>query len=405
MKRYVLTFTLIVAMLAVLLHPYQSDALTELQKIDRDLAKIRKDMEEANALKRKSEKTIKDNKAKTEQIENQKKDTAKTIEQLFAQIDKVGDKLVTISDKIQTTENHLRDLGTQLQDAEDRIKSRDKLLKSRVKLMYTNGFVSYIEVLLSATSFTDFLDRYDALKSIVSQDKDILEDNRKDKEELIVKKKEKDQLLAQVKKDYAQMDQHKQELLAKESEKEELVKVLSSKQQQLHQENEALEEISEEQEKLVLALTKKLSELQNKKKKIDYYKGGKLARPVASGYRITSKFGYRTDPVTGKKGAMHRGVDFGAPKGTTIVAAESGVVIRAQFVSGYGNCVIIDHGNGLQTLYGHIRPNGIKVKEGQTVKRGQKIAEVGNTGKSTGYHLHFGVIKNNDFVNPLPYLK
>lgn len=93
-----------------------------------------------------------------------------------------------------------------------------------------------------------------------------------------------------------------------------------------------------------------------------------------------------------------------APQGTDIHAAEDGVVIVAEWWSGYGNTVVIDHGDGLWTLYGHIRNGGTVVHTGQTVKRGQKIAEVGSTGNSTGPHCHFEVRENNKPVNPMNYL-
>ncbi|MGO4373532.1 M23 family metallopeptidase [Paenibacillus sp. MCAF20] len=98
-------------------------------------------------------------------------------------------------------------------------------------------------------------------------------------------------------------------------------------------------------------------------------------------------------------------MDFAAPQGTDIYAAEGGVVIISQTWSSYGECIVIDHGNGLWTLYGHIRKGGRLVSKGDTVKKGDKIAEVGSTGNSTGPHLHFEVRKNEVAVNPGGYLK
>ncbi|REK69630.1 M23 family peptidase [Paenibacillus paeoniae] len=166
-----------------------------------------------------------------------------------------------------------------------------------------------------------------------------------------------------------------------------------------------LEVISEEQEKLLVALAAKVSKLNAEKNRIkNPYSGGKLGMPINSGARVTSNFGTRNHPITGKS-HTHTGIDFGAPQGTDIFAAEGGVVIVSQLWSGYGNCIIIDHGNGLWTLYGHIRNGGLLVSVGDQVKRGQKIAEVGSTGNSTGPHLHFEVRKNEVPVNPSGYLK
>ncbi len=185
-----------------------------------------------------------------------------------------------------------------------------------------------------------------------------------------------------------------------EKDKQVLIAGLNSKEKHL-------EEISEEQEEFLITSAREMSKLLEKKNKIEssYRKGGKFLWPLPSSNRITSNYGSRKDPITGKMGALHKGVDIGAPNGTTIVAAESGTVIVAQSYGGYGNTVIINHGSGTWTLYGHIRKGGIKVKEGQAVKRGQKIAEVGSTGRSTGNHLHFEVRINEKAVDPMKYLK
>ncbi|MFA0815535.1 MAG: M23 family metallopeptidase [Anaerofustis sp.] len=113
---------------------------------------------------------------------------------------------------------------------------------------------------------------------------------------------------------------------------------------------------------------------------------------------ITDYFGYRTSPVVG----FHNGVDIGAARGTPIQAAGRGTVILASWYSTFGNCVIIDHGYGYKTLYGHM--SKILVSEGDTVEKGDVIGLVGSTGFSTGNHLHFGVMLNGTYVNPLDYI-
>jgi murein DD-endopeptidase MepM/ murein hydrolase activator NlpD len=122
---------------------------------------------------------------------------------------------------------------------------------------------------------------------------------------------------------------------------------------------------------------------------------GDFMRP--SDGRRTSGFGYRMHPILGRR-RMHTGVDFGASYGSAIRAAASGVVILAQYNHGYGNCIIIDHGNNTTTLYGHA--SALLVSEGQTVQAGQVIARVGSTGLSTGPHLHFEVRRNGVPVSP-----
>ena len=118
--------------------------------------------------------------------------------------------------------------------------------------------------------------------------------------------------------------------------------------------------------------------------------------PVAG--RISSGFGIRTDPKTGSR-SMHSGIDIAAPLGTPIHAAASGEVMSASLNRGYGLCIIILHGNGVQTLYGHC--SRLAVHAGQMVRRGEIIGNVGSTGRSTGPHLHFEVRRDGHPINPL----
>jgi len=115
---------------------------------------------------------------------------------------------------------------------------------------------------------------------------------------------------------------------------------------------------------------------------------------------ITSRFGLRQ--ATAIVSGNHKGMDIGAPNGTPILAAADGTVTYSGWMSGYGNLVIISHGNGIQTYYGHC--SKLYVSEGETVSAGETIAAVGSTGNSTGNHLHFEIRKNGTQINPQKYL-
>ncbi len=118
---------------------------------------------------------------------------------------------------------------------------------------------------------------------------------------------------------------------------------------------------------------------------------------------VKSEYGYRTDPVTKKKGSFHAGIDIGYSSGTVISAVKAGTVVAVNYyTTGYGYHVIIDHGDGFKTLYGHC--SSLLVTNGQKVTKGQAIAKVGSTGKSTGPHLHLNVYKNGETVNPRNYI-
>lgn len=127
-----------------------------------------------------------------------------------------------------------------------------------------------------------------------------------------------------------------------------------------------------------------------------------FAWPIPGYTDITSKYGYRIHPITGKY-KLHSGVDVGAPIGTSFVAMADGIVITATYSSSYGNMVIINNGNGISTLYAH--GSEILVKTNQYVEKGMPILKVGSTGNSTGPHAHFEVRINNKCVNPLQYFE
>ncbi|TKB53719.1 M23 family metallopeptidase [Ferrimonas aestuarii] len=123
-------------------------------------------------------------------------------------------------------------------------------------------------------------------------------------------------------------------------------------------------------------------------------------RPITKGWQ-SSDYGMRNDPFTGRP-AMHKGIDFAGTEGGDVVATGAGVVTYSGVMSGYGNLVEIDHGNGLKTRYGHNK--ALLVKAGQVVEKGDTIAELGNTGRSTGPHVHYEVLKNDRQVDPNRYV-
>ncbi|TNJ63409.1 peptidase M23 [Paenibacillus hemerocallicola] len=360
-------------------------------------AEIDKRLGVIQALEAKAAKEQQDSEKMKKEVANRKAQEAGNLQELRSQIEAQGAKLNEILKQIQTTEDNVKQTNSELQEAEHRVETRDQLLKSRVRLMYTNGFVSYMEVLFESTSFSDFLDRYHALRSIVNQDKEILQSNKRDRESVAQKKTEVEAQLAQVQVQYAESEQIKNALVTKEKDKEVLIASLAKQEEQF-------EELSEEQEAALKKLAAEKSKLwaeKNKNKQTAVYSGGKFSWPLPGRTTISSGFIHRINPVT-KKSENHKGIDIPAPAGTEIHAAAPGTVIIAQWVSGYGNTIVIDHGSGLQTWYGHAR--GLAAKEGDQVKTGDVVSYVGSTGQSTGNHLHFEVRKNGDPVDPIPYV-
>ncbi|MDR0267672.1 peptidoglycan DD-metalloendopeptidase family protein [Paenibacillus sp.] len=433
MKRLVSVLAVIL-LVATVFQPTESNAKKRtVDQIEHEMNVLQQQAQAAKKQQAKAE-------AQKQEAQHYKNKTQQNLQYVLDQIDQVSNTMMKITMQIEQTQGDLRVTASELDAAEDRIQSREKMLESRVRLMYTDGSVSYLEVLLSATSFSDFLERADSLKSFVDQDKDLLDQHKKDKALVLDKKKELEGQYAKAKNLYADMEDQKVILDEKEKEKQVMIA------QYDHQIDES-DDISDEQNAMLISLASKRSELQTEKNKLKAEEaarraaaikaaaakkaaaarkaataqskarpatgsvstggfsgnGGPMYMPVSGG-RISSGYGRRTHPVTGEVGKMHTGVDLAVPQGTPIHAADEGTVTVAEWMSGYGYCVIVDHGGGMWTLYGHIRQGGIKVKVGDHVSRGQVIAQSGATGRVTGPHLHFEVRENGNPVNPMPYL-
>lgn len=396
---------IVVTMLAAfMLHPAGGEAAS-LSQIKKQLEEAKQEMQDAEKRAAEAQRKAQSATSEKKDIEGKKEDAKASIQNIIAEIEDVSANKLKTQQQVDAKEAELLQTGVELEQAEDRVVKRDELLQSRMRLMYTNGFVSYMDVLLSATSFTDFIDRFDALQSILSQDREMLEEQKKEKELVAQKKVEAEKQFAEVKEMYAKLEKYENHLIKKEHEKEQLIASYNSELESLDSELEQLEDISEEQQQLLMNLASQVSKLTAEQNRIaNPYTGGKLAMPIKDNYRVSSNFGTRVHPVTGKK-HTHTGIDFAAPQGTDIFAAEDGVVIVSQTYGSYGEAIVIDHGNGLWTLYAHIRKGGRMVSKGDEVERGDKIAEVGSTGNSTGPHLHFEVRKDQVAVNPGGYLK
>ncbi|MDK8194445.1 peptidoglycan DD-metalloendopeptidase family protein [Paenibacillus sp. UMB7766-LJ446] len=411
------------------LQPSDGYAKSSISDIDQQIQQL----ESKAASAKKEQQKAASNKKEAQHYKNK---TNAYLKVVMEQINVVSDELANVSLQIENTEEDLRTTKKDLQAAEERIVAREKLLESRVRLMYTDGAVSYLDVLLTSTSFSDFLTRADSLKTIVDQDQHLLDEHKKDKQLVVDKKAELDVQYAEAKSLYAQKKQRKSQLNEKEQEKQVLLASYDAK-------IEESEELTQEQEDVLMQIASKRSSLLQEKNKLreqqaaaaakakaaaaaraaaaakaptkvstgssetsetTYSAGNGIFSKPVSGGRISSPFGRRTHPITGEVGKMHNGVDFAVPVGTSVHAASGGIVIMAEWYTGYGYTVIVDHGGGLWTLYGHLREGGFKVSKGDTVSKGDLIAESGNTGNSTGPHLHFEVRDNGTAVNPMNYL-
>lgn len=312
-----------------------------------------------------------------------------------AELDKAEGELKTIQGKLDITEQQVKANTELLIKTEKTLTDRNLVLQKRIRDIYENGTVSYVEVLFGAKDFNDFTSRLELLRRVVAQDMALINQVKAEKQ-LIVEKK------TQLEKDKAAIIAYK-ELAANERN---IVETKRRERQNMLDNVLSQKEIAErayaELEQDSRNIERMIQQMQNT--------GGSRARgsAVASGAlmwpisgEITSPFGWRVHPVFGTQ-KFHTGIDIAADYGDAVVAADSGVVIHADWYGGYGKAVIIDHGNGVQTLYAH--NSELLVSEGQAVRKGQVISHAGSTGYSTGPHVHFEVRRNGTPTDPLGYL-
>lgn len=303
-------------------------------------------------------------------------------------------------DKIQSVIDEknaeINEKNAEIEALDIELKATDKRLKKRMKVIYESGTESYLELILNSTGIADLFTRIAVVESILKHDNSIMDNYRNQITEIteakeIVEKEKNEQVEAQ---DILEAKQN--QIKAKQAEKQKIIDSLSKDINELKKQEQEQEKAEKELQSQINAALKSSSQ-----QSVSYSGNGKFGFPLTSYTRISSTYGYRIHPITGTK-KLHTGIDYAAPYGTSILAAEDGVVLTSGWNSGYGYCVTINHGGGYVTLYGHC--SSLLVSAGQKVTRGQTIAKVGSTGNSTGNHLHFEVRVNGATVNPAGYL-
>lgn len=279
----------------------------------------------------------------------------------------------------------------EIKDAEELLAERRVILGKRMRDIYKRGQISYLDVLLGATDFVDFATRLQVLQKVLSNDINLIKDVLTQQRALNQKRTELEQ------------ERTKQAEIRKQAEeKKNEIEVERNKQREIYDRIFANQQLAEQQVKELERTSLQIERALRGRK--SGYEGatGAMIRPVPG--PITSPFSLsRVHPVFGNV-RPHNGTDIGAPYGHDILAADGGVVIFSGWQSGYGYTVILDHGNGLTTLYAH--QSEIAVSVGQEVAQGETIGYVGSTGYSTGPHLHFEVRENGALRDPyyfIPY--
>lgn len=333
-----------------------------------------------------------------DEIEHEKNDALSSIEELSSKISASEEELTKLNNKIKELEGTIKQTQKELEASEEKYNKQQLDLEDRLIAQYKAGKTTYLDVLLGSTSFSNFISRYYLVGQVAKMDQELLNSIETEKQRIEKAKTDLEQKKSEVK--TAKANQEKTNVILKNAKAQK-----NSQVAKLSQEEQDLQKKIEDYDKQIKEAEAEIARAAALAAQNDYkgtYTGGQLAWPIPGYSNITSKFGMRIHPIY-KVPKMHTGIDVGAPRGAQFVAAEDGVVTLAKYNGGYGNCVMINHGNGISTLYAH--GTSILVTVGQEVKRGQPVLTVGSTGLSTGNHAHFEVRKNGTYVDPLPYLK
>lgn len=333
------------------------------------------------------------------ETEGKEQRVADMLEQSQTRLEHSERELRLAKERLAAAEKEVQAATKRLYAAHRKVRLQSKRLGRRIAYHYVEGTISYADVLLGAATISDFLDRQYLVERVLEWDRAVLRDLRQAQRQVEAERanllRRRQLLLAAKAEIAAQTEKYQEELKAR-------ARLLAEVQRERRLQEQELDEL--EQDSALIEQRLKAEERRRAGLGPGQW-GGRYRLRWSGTFRlpchgpITSGFGYRLHPILGRR-RLHTGVDFAAPMGAPIYAAAAGEVFHAGWLGGYGKCIIILHGDGISTLYGHC--SVIEVETGSYVRRGQVIGRVGSTGFSTGPHLHFEVRKNGVPINPMP---
>lgn len=340
-----------------------------------------------------------------EELEKSKNDLTDYVRELDGNLADIEQKIEELKQLITDKEAEIEQTTKDLQDAQEKEQAQYEAMKVRIQFMYERGDTFYLEMLLSAESFGEFLNKADYIEQITAYDRKMLDEYALNSQMVQLYKEE-----LEAEKEI--LDEAKAAVIAEE---EALEALIDEKQNQIvafqtdiSNKEAAIKEYEAdiaEQNEIIAALEKAVIEerarLLAESQTVITYDGGMFKWPCPAWKKLSDDYGDRMHPTLGVM-KFHNGIDLAAASGSDILAAYDGQVVAASYSASMGNYVMIDHGNELFTIYMHA--SALYVNKGDIVVKGQKIAAVGSTGRSTGPHLHFGVRLNGSYVSPWNYL-
>ncbi|WP_047980822.1 murein hydrolase activator EnvC family protein [Ornithinibacillus contaminans] len=404
----------------------------EIKELEKEQLQLNEEKEKLQGSKNETEQKINENLNKQASVQEQidaldqeLESTKNSIQAKQGEIDATNKEINALKVKIEDLTNQIAELEDEIEVLMERIKEREALLADRLRsIQKSGGSMVYLEVLLGSTSFSDFITRTAAVNIMMDQDKAIMDSLANDKQQVESKKvavednkTEIEDKKVKVEDQKVALEDQKKELVALENQLDDQKAERQTLMAQLEEEHHHLEEymFTLEDEQAMLNLQAQAKE---KAKQLAQSELQQLSKPAAgngtmiwpANGRLSSKFSYRVDPVTGVPGDFHLGIDIANSVGTPVYAATSGVAVKGNLSWTYGNHILVVN-DDFTTLYAHL--NGFAIENGQVVKQGDLIGYMGSTGNSTGPHLHFEVHKggwigfyppNSNVVNPLNYL-
>ncbi len=385
--------------------PSQSRALS-LNEITSDSIKEKESqISNAQTEKQSLQANLSDVKKIKKELEAVKNNLSAYVTQLDGEMERIQENIASLETQIEEKTTQIVQTEAQLNEAIEIENAQYESMKKRIKFMYEKGDDYYLELLFSADSVPDMLNKADYIEQLSAYDRKMLDQYVATTKyvELCKQQLETDkEVLEEAKVDVEKEKEAVEELIGeKEQQINSYAYDISNKEQAIKEYEADIAEQNQIIKDLEAAVAAERQAIYDAEHPKITYDGGVFAWPAPSYKRISDDYGERIHPILGTK-QFHNGVDMAAPGGSPILAAYDGEVVAASYSSSMGNYIMIDHGNTLYTIYMHA--SALYVKKGDVVTRGQQIAAVGSTGRSTGNHLHFSVRLNGSYVSPWNYL-
>lgn len=361
---------------------------------------------------------IQETKDSLDEVNSKKEESQNKVNDLSSQIDSYESQISSLKSEIETKTNEVKELQKKLDELEAEREKNQSLLDERLITLYESGEVSYLDMLLSSTDLTEFISSYYMIETLTAADKELIQNLENDKKEIAETQEKVNASLSEIETKKSELETVRQQLSDAKDDEQTKVNELTEQSHDLESDVEEYEKKMKEldaKEKAQEAALQKKYEEAKKKAEQGNSSGSSSGSSSSSGGSVSSQGFIRpvkTGSITAKmyysSGKYHGAVDFGVSTGTPVYAAADGIVVTSTWggSDSYGYYIKIKHYNGLYTLYAH--GSSLVASVGQEVKRGQLIMYSGNTGNSTGPHLHFEVRKSpggySNRVNPLDYL-